>query len=205
MLPPNVASSDARVIAAFRAVDCAISGIQSTRTLRWLAYVRLMALCDSLKLVVRAERESGEAHRERGDRDINAVIDIYENAQRPSNRQRPRDAILEYRRTGKRVKSLAGPSPLFLLVYSDEAETVMYGVSYVLWQLFLSLLIILQQRHQTDGQPNFSAHRDQNSQEASSPVRPVLYSSCQRSRTGNQIESFSKYARYLEYRVSKKQ
>src|SRR5262245_35054013 len=35
--------------------------------------------------------------------------------------------ILKHRRTGKRVKSLAGPSPLFLLIYSDEAETVMYA------------------------------------------------------------------------------
>ena len=131
ILPPNVASSDARVIAAFRAVDYAISGTRSTCALRWLAYVRLMALCDSLELVVKAERENGEAHRERGDRDINAVIDIYENAQRPSDRQRPRDVILESRRTGKRLKSLAGPSPLFLLVYSDEAETVMYRVSHV--------------------------------------------------------------------------
>jgi len=86
-LPPNVASSDTRVIAAFRAVDSVISGKQSTFVLRWLAYVRLMALCDSLKPVVRAERETGEAHRERGDRDINAVIDIYENAQRPADWQ----------------------------------------------------------------------------------------------------------------------
>ena len=130
-LPPNVASSDARVTAAFRAIDSVISGEQSTYVLRWLAYVRLMALCDSLKPVVRAERENGEAYRERGDRDINAVIDIYENALRPSDRRGLRDVILEHRRTGKRVKSLAGPSPLFLLIYSDEAETVMYTVSHM--------------------------------------------------------------------------
>jgi hypothetical protein len=80
MLPPNVASLDTQAITAFRAVDSVISEKQSTCVLRWLAYIRLMALFDSLKLVVRAERENGEAHRERGDRDINAVIDIYENA-----------------------------------------------------------------------------------------------------------------------------
>ena len=193
ILPTNVASSDARVIAAFRAVDRAISGTQSTYALRWLAYVQLIALYDSLKLVVRAERENGKAHQERGDRDINAVIDIYENAQRPSDRPRSRDMILEYRRTGKRVKSLAGPSPLFLLIYSDEAETVMYRVSYMSRQLFLPLLIILQQRHQKDSQPNFDARRDQNSPEASYAICPLLYSSCSRSRTGNQIQSLSKH------------
>jgi len=129
-LPPNVASSDTQVIAAFRAVDSVISGKQSTCVLRWLAYVRLMALFESLKPVVRAERENGESHRERGERDISAIIDIYENAQRPSDRRGLRDVILEHRRIGKRVESLAGPSPLFLLIYSDEAETVMYAASH---------------------------------------------------------------------------
>ncbi|KAL2199484.1 hypothetical protein P885DRAFT_19918, partial [Corynascus similis CBS 632.67] len=124
-LPPNVASSDARVIAAFRAIDSVISGKQSTCVLRWLAYVRLIGLCNSLKPVVRAEKENGEAHRGRGDRDISAVIDIYENALRPSDRQGLRGTILEHQRAGKRVNSLAGLSPLFLFIYSDEAETVM--------------------------------------------------------------------------------
>ncbi|KAM7182980.1 hypothetical protein V8F33_013890, partial [Rhypophila sp. PSN 637] len=110
-LPPNINSSDTRVIAAFRAVD---------------TYVRLMALFDSLKPVMRVERENGKAHRERGDRDISAVIDIYENAQRPSDRRGLRDVLVEHRRTGKRVESLAGASPLFLLIYSEEAETVIY-------------------------------------------------------------------------------
>lgn len=130
-LPPNVASSDTRVIAAFRAVDSVISRKKSICVLRWLAYVRLMALFDSLKLVVRAKGENGEAHRKRGDRDISAVIDIYKNAQRPSDRRGLRDMILEHRRTGKRVKSLAGPSPLFLLIYSDKAKTVIYAVSHM--------------------------------------------------------------------------
>jgi hypothetical protein len=89
-----------------------------------------MALFESLKPVVRAERENGESHRERGERDISAIIDIYENAQRPSDRRGLRDVILEHRRIGKRVESLAGPSPLFLLIYSDEAETVMYAASH---------------------------------------------------------------------------
>ncbi|KAM7189001.1 hypothetical protein V8F33_010335, partial [Rhypophila sp. PSN 637] len=123
-LPPNINSSDTRVIAAFRAVDSVISKKQSTCVLRWLAYVQLMALFDSLKPVVRVERENGKAHRERGNRDISAVIDIYENAQRPSDRRGLRNVIVEHRRTGKRVESLAGPSPLFLLIYSDEAEAV---------------------------------------------------------------------------------
>ncbi|KAH8910569.1 hypothetical protein BR93DRAFT_274883 [Coniochaeta sp. PMI_546] len=130
-LPPNVASSDTRVIAAFRALGSVISEKQSTCVLRWLAYARLMALFDSLKPVLKAERENGDAHRERGDRDISAVIDIYENAQRPSDRRGLRDVILKHRRTGKRVESLAGPSPLFLLIYSDEAEMVMYAVSHM--------------------------------------------------------------------------
>lgn len=131
-LPPHVASSDTRVIAAFKAVDDVISEKQSTRVLRWLAYIRLMALFDSLKPVVKSERENGEAHRERGDRDISAILDIYENARRRcSNTRASRNAIAEYRRTAKRVKTLAGPSPLFLLVYSEEAEPIMYMPPYM--------------------------------------------------------------------------
>lgn len=131
-LPPHVASSDTRVIAAFGAVDNVISEKQSTRVLQWLAYMRLMALFDHLKPVVKSERENGESHRERGDRDISAIMDIYDNAQRRcSNTRASRDALAEHRRTGKRVRTLAGPSPLFLLVYSAEAETVMYAVSLI--------------------------------------------------------------------------
>jgi len=131
-LPPNIASSDTRVIAAFRAVDSVISEKQSTGVLRWLAYFRLMTLFDSLMPVVKSERENGEAHRERGDRDVSAIIDIYENARRRcSNMRGSRNVIKEQRRTGKRVKTLAGPSPLFLLIYSDEAKTIMYIVSHM--------------------------------------------------------------------------
>lgn len=131
-LPPNIASSDTRFIAAFRAVDSVISDKQSACVLRWLAYVRLMALFNSLEHVVRGERENGKAYRGRGNRDISVVINIYENAQRSSDRQGLRNMIWKHRRIGKRVESLAGPSPLFLLIYSDEAETVMYAVSHIL-------------------------------------------------------------------------
>ncbi|KAH8891483.1 hypothetical protein GQ53DRAFT_623118, partial [Thozetella sp. PMI_491] len=124
-LPPTVASSDTRVIAAFRAVDSAITAKQSTAVLRWLAYARLTALFDSLRPVVRSERKNGESYRERGDRDISAIIDIYENAQRASDRQGLRREILGHRRIAQRVKLLAGPSPLFLLMYSEKAEAVM--------------------------------------------------------------------------------
>jgi hypothetical protein len=91
-----------------------------------------MALFDSLMPVVKSERENGEAHRERGDRDISAIMDIYENARRRcSNTRASRNAIAEHRRTGKRIKTLAGPSPLFLLVYSEEAEPIMYTSPYM--------------------------------------------------------------------------
>lgn len=59
-LPPHVASSDTRVIAAFRAVDDVISAKQSTYVLRWLAYMRLTALFDHLKPVVKSESVSNE-------------------------------------------------------------------------------------------------------------------------------------------------
>lgn len=94
--------------------------------------MRLIALFDHLKPVVKSERENGQSYRERGDRDISAIMDIYENAQRRcSNTPASRDTLAEHRRTGKRIRTLAGPSPLFLLVYSAEAETVMYAVSHI--------------------------------------------------------------------------
>ncbi|KAK4032170.1 hypothetical protein C8A01DRAFT_20727, partial [Parachaetomium inaequale] len=85
-----------------------------------------------LKPVVKSERENGEAYRERGDRDISAIMDIYENARRRcSNARASRDTLAEYRRTGKRVRTFTGLSPLFLLVYLDKAETVIYALSHI--------------------------------------------------------------------------
>lgn len=177
-LPPHVASSDARVIAAFRAVDDVILEKQSTCVLRWLAYMRLMALFDHLKPVVKSERENGGAHRGRGDRDISAIVDIYENARRRcSNTQASRNAIVENRRTGKCVRTLAGPSPLFLLVYTEAAEPIMYASLHMSLPRSLSTLIIPWQKRQKDRQPNFSANCDQSSAALSFPVRQFLYSS----------------------------
>ena len=129
-LPPNIASSDIRVTAAFRAVVSVISESQSKYVLRWLAYVQLMRIFDSLQPIVRREREKGVAHRERGDRDVSAAIGVYQNTQQTrSDARDPRHVIKEQRRTGRRVRSLTGPSPLFLLIYSEKAEAVVYVIA----------------------------------------------------------------------------
>jgi len=84
-----------------------------------------MRLSDLLKGIIRSERENG-VPRKSGYRDVCVAMDIYESAQGKRPDTQLRNAIRERRRTGRHLETLAGPSPLFLLVYSDVAETVVY-------------------------------------------------------------------------------
>lgn len=128
--PEDIASSDHRFVSAFQILDRVISGTQGSYLLRRLAYVQYMRLSDSLKGIIRSERQLG-VPRKSGYRDVCVAIDIYESAQRKRPSAQLRNAIRERRRTGRHFETLAGPSPLFLLVYSDVAETVVY-VAYSL-------------------------------------------------------------------------
>lgn len=123
--PDGLKSADVRFVQAFRYLDNLISGQQGNYLLRRLAYIQLMRLSDSLGKIVRSEREHGSSGQS-GRGDASFVIEIYKSAQEDTGMDAKKLAALvrERRRIGRQWQRLAGQSPLFLLVYSNYAETV---------------------------------------------------------------------------------
>src|SRR6266566_1778027 len=120
----NISSSDHRWAAVFQKLDDILVGRQGTYLLRRLAFVQHKRISDLLQEIVRSERENGTG-RGTGIGDASVVMDIYKTAQ--ENRLHPsklNNAIDERRRTSRHWEMFAGPSPLFLLIYSEVAETV---------------------------------------------------------------------------------
>ncbi|KAK0627106.1 hypothetical protein B0T14DRAFT_511794 [Immersiella caudata] len=127
-LPTNITSRDPRIIAAFKALDSVICG-HGTIMLRRLANVHLMQLFGSLEAIIKFERNIGRIHREPYYRDDHIAMDIYLSAQEShSNTNDLRRKLRQNRkRFSKRWNDLAITSPLFVLVYSDAAESIMYA------------------------------------------------------------------------------
>ena len=126
-LPNGVTSGDPRIITAFKAVDSIICG-QGTNMLRRLANVHLMRLFGSLEAIIETDRETGRIHREPYYRDDHVAMDIYTRAQEThSNTNELRLKLRRGRkRFSKRWRDLATASPLFVLVYSDAAESIVH-------------------------------------------------------------------------------
>ncbi len=122
--PPDGISTDPGFIAAFRALDDAISGKQTTYLLRRLVFVEMIRLSDGLQRIVRSERDRGLS-RSSGLGDASVVINIHKAALASSlTTEQVQRMVRERRRTGRRWTTLAGPSSLFLLVYPSLAETI---------------------------------------------------------------------------------
>lgn len=123
-LSRSVSSIDFRWVGAFQILDNVITGRRGTHLLRRLAYVQYKRLSDFLEGIIESERESG-APRNSGVGDATIVMNIAESVkQNCVSRELRRKAAREDRRIARRWAALAGPSPLFLLIYTDMAETV---------------------------------------------------------------------------------
>lgn len=126
-LPSDIRSSDTRIINAFKAVDSIICGKATTYRLRRLAYVQLTRIFTILEYSIKSERESKQVHREPCRRDASVALDIYMMAQEdcgsPSALRR---ALQERKRTSRSWNDMAGPSPLFTMMYSEAAEQIVY-------------------------------------------------------------------------------
>lgn len=120
-------------------MDSIICGYQGTSLLRRLAYVQLMRLFKSVEAVVKSERQKG-LHQFVGYGNTSVAIDIYISAQESSPGPKSRSEIVEQRgRIGNRAVAMSGPSPLFLLIYSHTAESILYVV-YTLFVIRLTCL-----------------------------------------------------------------
>jgi len=116
-------TSDSCLTTAFKVVDLIITGKAGTKLLRRLAYIRLIQLFNDLEACIRSERHNLQRHALQK-RVATVAIDAYMNAQDGVPGPNVRQMLRERKRIGKRWVQLAGPFPLFALIYSDEAETV---------------------------------------------------------------------------------
>ncbi len=111
-IPAQTTSHDTRFTLAFQVVENLIS--TTSGVLRWLAYIQLIQLFNTLKKVIKQERSIGIFQRKQGISDDILAINIYFDALE-GNLQR--QAILERRRIGKRWVLLSKSSPFFLFLY----------------------------------------------------------------------------------------
>ncbi|KAK4150024.1 hypothetical protein C8A00DRAFT_18380 [Chaetomidium leptoderma] len=127
-IPDNIGSSDPCIINAFKFLDIARTG--GDRILSRLAYIRLADVFESLKQIVASDRRNEQLPAQRsGYRNASVAIDIYIEAQEQAGTSR--DEVKQRNRVARRWRTLAGPSPIFIIIYSEAAE----GLAYVLSSL----------------------------------------------------------------------
>ena len=118
--PRTITSSDPRILEAFTALEGAITGSQVSHTLSRFAHFRLIQLFSFLKSVVKSEREKGQVCGERGRRNASYALDVYQSAHPLTVKRK----LIDRMRLSRRWKTLAGPSPFFLMIYSCTAQAV---------------------------------------------------------------------------------
>jgi hypothetical protein len=122
----DMTCSDPNVASALRTIDRIITGQEGMQMLLTrVAYIRLIHLFERLEKMAALDRRNGLIHREFGYRNASIAVDIYLGAQEGRGKATyQRRELLERKRIGQRWLQLAGPSPLFLLIYSEEAEQI---------------------------------------------------------------------------------
>lgn len=126
-VPHNARSQDSRFVRAFKALDLAIKVPDSScPLLPRLAIVQLFHMIKTLEARVARDRKAGCIASRSGYRDASIALDVYASAQ--SQISPPsRNSLIHRKRLAKRWSELAGPWPLFVLIYSQEAETIMFA------------------------------------------------------------------------------
>ncbi|KAK4148941.1 hypothetical protein C8A00DRAFT_19307 [Chaetomidium leptoderma] len=129
-IPDNIASSDPYIINAFKLLDNARTNGDSI--LSRLAYIRLAHVFESLKKIVASDRRNGQLPARRsGYRNASIAIDIYIDAQEQAGTSR--EEVKKRNRVARRWRTLAGPSPIFVIIYSEAAEGLAYVRFFVIY------------------------------------------------------------------------
>ncbi len=122
-IPDNVASSDPCVLNSFQVLDKART--DGDKMLSRLAYIRLAYIFESLQKIVASDRRNGQLlARRRGYRNASIATDIYLEAQQAVT---SRAEVKLRNRVARRWRILAGPSPIFVIIYSEVAERLAYA------------------------------------------------------------------------------
>ena len=118
-LPSGITSSDPFVTTAFQMLDSTMNENDAMRSR--FANIQLLCTFKSLEDMIASERRNKQIQGRRGQGNPSVAITIYKNAQRQTVSRRD---LIERKRTARHWQTLAGPSPFFLVIYSEVAETV---------------------------------------------------------------------------------
>ncbi|KAK8006548.1 hypothetical protein PG991_012845 [Apiospora marii] len=119
-VPGNIMSIDSRFLGAFKLLDGARTGEDSTRSR--FAYIRLLCLFESLEKVVSRDRRNGWLlARHSGRHDAAVATDIYMRAQ---DQPISRGEVKERKRVARYWRILGEPSPILVIIYSEAAEAI---------------------------------------------------------------------------------
>jgi hypothetical protein len=132
--PDHIQSTDSWFVDALSALDLVITGQQdSSRLLARLAYVQLYRLLQILQRRVAFDRQVCRIRSR--NRNSSIALDIYMAAQScnpPSRRQ-----LIERKNLAKRWSDLAGQWAIFVLLYSDDAEDIVFEQSILYYHIIL--------------------------------------------------------------------
>lgn len=127
MFASDIPCTDTQVTSALSHLDAIITDRGNSRILRRFAYIQLSRTLTSLYELISNDREYVPARPRK--RQVHSVaVDIYLRAQTGKSR---RSELLRRMSLGKRWSDLAGPSPLLVATYSDDAEQAVYGSVFV--------------------------------------------------------------------------
>ncbi|KAL8329146.1 hypothetical protein RB597_004739 [Gaeumannomyces tritici] len=133
-LPSSTPSSDPHVITAFQVLDNAIKG--SDRIRSRLAHIQLLRVFKSLEDIIASERrirgkrtafERGNQGK-RGERNVCVAHTLYKSAQPQAVSRRD---LIRRKQAARCWRTLAGPLPFFLIIYSEVAESVVKNSSKI--------------------------------------------------------------------------
>ena len=143
-IPDNVTSSDPCVLNSFQLLDQARSG--GDIILSRLAYIQLAYVFESLQRIIASDRRNGQLPARRtGYRDASIATDIYIEAQEQAVTSR--NEVKQRNRVARRWRTLAGPSPIFVIIYSEAAEKLAYTLFSSHIQLYTNYLKVTDRRY----------------------------------------------------------
>ncbi|KAH8889961.1 hypothetical protein GQ53DRAFT_622155, partial [Thozetella sp. PMI_491] len=117
-LPSTISSSDPYIITVFQVLDGAIDGSESIRSR--LAQTQLIRVFKSLEDIIGRERKGRQFLGARGKGNATVAINIYARAQEQRNISRR--GLVKRKQIARWWTTFAGPSPFFLIVYTEAAE-----------------------------------------------------------------------------------
>ncbi|KAI0125338.1 hypothetical protein BJ170DRAFT_686205 [Xylariales sp. AK1849] len=118
-LPSNIASSDPYVTTIFQLLDDTINTTKGIRSR--LARIQLMRVFQSLEGIIANERRVGRIRGERGKGNTTIANNIYKDAQRGSISE---NDVKRRKQIAAWCSTIAGPSPLFVVVYLETVATL---------------------------------------------------------------------------------